>query len=970
MITKMKIWSHIACASFLFAFALPATAWMQWGNSSIRDEGDAIVIENQSACLTVGKDGITRGFKDARNNTEYLDLRSPVYFMSVRRGTVEFGSSRISKQGNDLNVKFGGSGIEARVRVGVKKGYFTFEVISVNQSNLDELIVIDLPLTISERVPRVQEPSEHSETINICRNDQFGVCLASVNLIAHSRTTRYEPAAFRSSCYTRFGMVGAKVALLAGPAERMLDLIGKMEVEQGLPHPTLGGEWGKVSREIQKSYLFIDFTEANIDRVIELAKAGGFPYILNYGGTWSKSDGKYEVNTRNFPNGLSGLKAVMDKIHAAGLKGGAHMLAGGVDKHNAYLTPVPDPRLAKDDMRILAKDLGISDTTLVLTTSPTGLPLLDAYGSSSGKSLVVDNEVITYQNLKNDHPFALEGCTRGAYGTKASSHRAGSYVYHLSQRWGNFIINADSDMLQEVAQNVADVINTCGFDQIYFDGLDGVQVNGPFFYYVGKLVQETTKRFKRDVIVQGSNLAHINWHDFSRLYTIDVNMDMPQKRWVDYHCSQRLVNALYNLMPGELGWFGYAVGNESTTPDIMEYVLAKTIGWSVPWSLETSTGVLTGNGRTPENLALCKIYEELRFRNYFSDRVKEVLRTPRQDFKLVEKGSGQWQMHPVNYGPARLLSLEGNTVSRFTHDNLFQEQPLKFRIKARPAAAAFGDRSNRVLVDPDQTPEGTASSGSPDFPATAERSSEQVKTGRTSLKLSGVNRASGKNSWAARTFQLTQAWDPTKDGAIGFWLYGDASGVKLHLRLDDGRRRRSRSHYVVLNFSGWKYFEMADPWVDPVTKWYYPHTMPGDPAVELNPGFEPDTTLDKIAYNDAGFLTLLLTDVPPGKTVTCYLGRLEALKEFPTTLINPTLSFNGTAVRLPVTLTDHQYVEYWGEKDATVYDKNGFTLGRFPLKGAPLLRGGVNQVEVRNEADSGARTRVRIELVTMGDVLK
>ncbi len=970
MTSELRTWSRVACVSFLFGVALTAMTCTQSGMPSILDDGDTIVIENESARLTVGKDGATRSFQDVRKNSEYLDLRIPVYFMSARRGNVEFGSSRIARQGANLDVKFGGSGIEARVRVGVEKGYFTFEVLSVNQTNLDELILVDLPLTISERVARVQEYKEHSETINICRNDQFGVCLASVNVITHSRTTRYEPAAFRSSCYPRFGMIGAKVALLAGPSEGMLNLIGEMEVKQGLPHPTLGGEWGKTSREIQKSYLFVDFTESNIDRVIGLAKAGGFSYILNYGGTWATSNGKYEVNTRNFPNGLPGLKAVMDKIHAAGLKGGAHVLAGGVDYKNAYVTPVPDPRLTRDDMRILAKDLGVSDATLSLTTSPEGLPTIESYSISTGKSLVIDDEIINYENLRTDPPFALEGCTRGAYGTKASYHRAGSRVYHLSKRWDMFVVNADSDLLPEVAQNVADVINTCGFDQIYFDGLDSVERNGPFFYYLGKLVQETTKRFNREVIVQGSNLAHFNWHNFSRLYTID-RIELNPKRWVDYHCSQRMVNARNNLMPAELGWFGYfldAPDCESTTPDVIEYLLAKTIGWSVPWSLETTTHVLEGHGRTAEALALSKIYEELRLRNYFSDRIKEVLRTPKQDFKLVEKSAGSWQLLPIDYGPPQLVDLQGKTASRFTYDNRFQEQPLKFRIKVRPAPAAYGDKGNRVLMDPEHTPEGMAASGSPDFNLTVVHSGEQVKAGRRSLKLTAINKSTKRSSWACQTFALDRPMDLTQNRAIGFWLYGDASGAKLNVRIDDSRRSRSRSHYVTLDFSGWKYFEIVEPSVDPLIE--YPYPASGANILKVNPSFNPSSSLGNFGYNNVGFVTLLLTDAPPDRTVTCYLDRVEALKESPTTLVNPTLTLNGTAVLLPVTLNDNQYVEFWGEKDATVYDKNGFTLARLSLEGFPRLRSGANQVELRHEGATGGRSQVRVELITMGDALQ
>jgi hypothetical protein len=958
MTFNSKIRSRAACVSILFGFSLAATAVGTFG-ASIRDQADTIVIENRFARMVIGKDGTTRSFQDVQKGTEYLDRRFPVYFMSARRRNAEFGSSEITRRGSDLDIKFGGSGIEVRLRVGADKDYFTFEVLFINQINLDELIFVELPLTISERVARVQERKEHSETINVCRNENFGVNLSSINLIAHSRTTRYEPAAFRSSCYPRFGMVGAKAAIVAGPSDQILNLIGGMEVDQGLPHPTLGGEWGKTSREIQKSYLFVDFTEENIDRVIAMAQAGGFSYILNYGGTWSTSSGgKYEVNTRNFPRGLPGLKAIMDKIHSAGLKGGAHILSGCVDKNNAYVTPIPDPRLLKDDMRILAGDVGASETDLVLTSSPTGFPTIEDSSFDSGKSLIIDDEVITYESLKTDPPFALEGCKRGAYGTRASAHRAGSRVYHLGQRWGMFVLNGDSDLLQEAAQNIADVINYCGFDQLYFDGLDGVEVNGPFFYYVGKLVQETTKRFKREVIVQGSNLAHINWHDFSRLYTIDFAVLNP-KRWVDHHCAERMVNARNNMIPAELGWFGYFLDtphSESTTPDIVEYVLAKTIGWNVPWSLETNMLALEGNGRTSEALALSKIYEELRLKNYFSDRIKEILRTPKQDFKLVHEGSGDWQLHPINYGPPQLLALQGGTKSQFSYKNPFQEQPLKFRIKARPSPAPFGDSSNRVLLDPDRVPDGKAESGNPDFSLKVERSSEQVKTGRNSLKLTASNRSSKRSSWASHTFKLDAPLDLNENRAIGFWVYGDGSGTKLNVRLDDERLYFSRSHYVELDFTGWKYCEIAEPSVDPVME--YPYL------------FVILTSLRNFAYDKVGSVTVLLTDAPAGKTVTCYLARVEGLKEHPTTLVNPILTLNGSAVRLPVTLENSHYVEYWGEKNATVYDKNGHILRQLSLAGTPRLRAGANRVELGHEDGSGGRSEVRVELIAMGDAIR
>jgi hypothetical protein len=210
--------------------------------------------------------------------------------------------------------------------------------------------------------------------------------------------------------------------------------------------------------------------------------------------------------------------------------------------------------------------------------------------------------------------------------------------------------------------------------------------------------------------------------------------------------------------------------------------------------------------------------------------------------------------------------------------------------------------------------------------------------------------------------------DLTQNRAIGFWLYGDASGAKLNVRIDDSRRVRSRSHYVTLDFSGWKYCEMTEPSVDPVIE--YPYPASGAVRLNVNPSFNPSSSLNNFTYDNVGFVTLMLTDAPPDQGVTCYLDRVEALKESPTTLVNPTLTLNGKAVRLPVTLNDNQYVEFWGEKDATVYDKNGFTLARFSLERVPRLRGGANQVELTHEGGSGGRSQVRVELITMGDALQ
>ena len=71
------------------------------------------------------------------------------------------------------------------------------------------------------------------------------------------------------------------------------------------------------------------------------------------------------------------MTAAVAKIKAAGLKAGCHTMSGNIVKTDAYVTPVPDPRLAKTagGTRTLASAIGAADTWISLLESPAGLPV-------------------------------------------------------------------------------------------------------------------------------------------------------------------------------------------------------------------------------------------------------------------------------------------------------------------------------------------------------------------------------------------------------------------------------------------------------------------------------------------------------------------------------------------------------------------------------------------------------------------
>src|SRR5690606_33684914 len=96
---------------------------------------------------------------------------------------------------------------------------------------------------------------------------------------------------------------------------------------------------------------------------IKLARRLGIGQIDFHGGT-SFRFGDCRPNPKIYPNGLASMKAVVDRLHEAGIKAGLHTYAFFIAKDTPWVTPVPDPRLGKDGLYTLASDLEADSTTV------------------------------------------------------------------------------------------------------------------------------------------------------------------------------------------------------------------------------------------------------------------------------------------------------------------------------------------------------------------------------------------------------------------------------------------------------------------------------------------------------------------------------------------------------------------------------------------------------------------------------
>ena len=132
----------------------------------------------------------------------------------------------------------------------------------------------------------------------------------------------------------------------------------------------IGGPWAMDAEISRGSYLFnfSDLTEETVDDWIACAKGTGLNQIDFHGGN-SFRFGDCMPNPEMYPNGIESLKAVVGRLHDAGIAAGLHTYAFFIDKRCPWVTPVPDPRLAKDRYLTLAKPLDASSDTVYVEES-------------------------------------------------------------------------------------------------------------------------------------------------------------------------------------------------------------------------------------------------------------------------------------------------------------------------------------------------------------------------------------------------------------------------------------------------------------------------------------------------------------------------------------------------------------------------------------------------------------------------
>jgi len=685
---------------------------------------NSVTLETDSFRYVIGLDGKNKQFIDKKTATDYCSHTAESYCAQVKLGGKDYTVSSVSQDGSKIILKFSEPGISVVLTTTEHENYVEIEVESIEGGDAESLVFVNIPLTLGGRP-----------------EDPFGICAFSLNKFTHVMQLPALQKHPRASCYKRFGMIGAKVALIGVPVDTMLTVLKELVTNAGdLPKTTVSGPWADEIPFNHGSYLFNfgDLTLNTVDDWIAMAKSLGVTQIDNHGGGENFFRfGDFELNRKKWPNGWDDYKEIVARLHKAGIGSIFHTYCFFIDKKSKYVTPVPHPQLDAFRSFELKVPLSKDATEITVVESTENMSTITGFFVHNSITLHIDDELVTFGGFTKKAPYKFTGCTRGAFGTKAASHSKGAKARHLKECFGLFVPDAESELYEEIAKNHADVINYCDFDGIYLDAIDGTSIlrgGEDAWYYGSKFLFDIWKHLEKPVGMEMSAMWHHFWQFRSRWQAWDYPT-RGQKQFIDIHANA--VNSGL-LLPLHLGWWNFQTFTppqvEPTFPDVIEYLGCKMIGFNAGISL---TGAINKDNlnKIPahrRSVGILKRYEQLRRSNIFDESVKKRLREPGKDFTLFMDSEKKWKFRPIHYDKHKIEGVNHPT-SAWEAENTFHRQPVKLRIEALMSAGSYNDTVNVVLADFSDSKNFAENIHAEGVTSSLQQSSEQMKSGELSV---------------------------------------------------------------------------------------------------------------------------------------------------------------------------------------------------------------------------------------------
>ena len=465
-------------------------------------------------------------------------------------------------------------------------------------------------------------------------------------------------------------LAGSAIAMFGCPEPMTLDIIEKIEMGEGLPHPMFDGVWIKRSAFPGEAYLL---NEGDPLQSIKYAKECGFRLI--HIGDIFRSWGHFGYSEKRFPGGLKDIMMVTETARKEGISLGVHTLTMFTGKNDPYVTPVPSDSLCKTGSSVLTKDTGSEDDIIYIRE-----PAYFRYLGTT-HTVKIGKELVNYRKVSDDEPWRLIDCLRGQYGTKKDAHRSGDIIDKLTNdSYSGFY--PDIKLQDVYAKRLAEVCNETGIDLMDFDGFGGESPTGHGTYGAARFIDTWYKNLDRYRLTCGAGTFHYYWHIYAFMNWGEPWYNALRESQVNY----RIENQRYferNLMPGMLGWFTL---NPEFRPEEVEWIQARSAAFNAGYLLRVDENI-EKSGYRDQLFEAIREWQKARRSGSFTSEQKELMKDPKNEFHLEKNGDDSWNLYPVKLTRGfehkyKDVQTGEPVSSKFNVSNPFEEQPLQFYISA------------------------------------------------------------------------------------------------------------------------------------------------------------------------------------------------------------------------------------------------------------------------------------------------
>lgn len=399
-----------------------------------------IILENRHFRLTIGSDCVAKSLLHKASGQECLDTDNGTALFSVTQPRpynneiklaypnkrTTFQANRVRREGNQLIIGFEIIHYEAVIEVKETDAYISFRLADFIIHPGDFPSYMNISGAPVEAVRLLQLPVKNRKNFGQWLNVVWDEAVA-VNVLATSpyaiidAEKRKDHRILTADALREVKLQGTEAALIVTDTPCFLDAVDKLEQDYNLPR----GVQSRRSKEIRMSqYLAGWLNPETVDQHIQYCKQCGYKMMtLYYASVFEGADyngcGDYDdCDYRStYPKGFESLKEMVDKIKAAGIIPGLHILHPHIGLRSRYVTPVADHRLHKLRYFTLAKPLRLAETTIYVEENPENSVTADGC-----RILQFGGELISYEGYTTQRPYCFTGCKRGHLDTYITEH--------------------------------------------------------------------------------------------------------------------------------------------------------------------------------------------------------------------------------------------------------------------------------------------------------------------------------------------------------------------------------------------------------------------------------------------------------------------------------------------------------------------------------------------------------------------